>query len=540
MQRIRYVILAVLVVVLVSPTIPTQAYPVSGYSRIYEGIEYATGYATSPRNMRAFATRISLQNPDVWIYASHDNGGAPYEVALQTTPSFLGDHGLKAGVNTCFYNAGLSPNTDILGLLVSNGTPVSPTDMGLESQMCFDYLKNASLVDRDSTPDGVYNGCGTGGRILSNGSFVGDVADLQPRTALGLSQDNKYLIMVVVDGRQPGWSDGANFYDLAQWLIDFGAYNGANFDGGGSTTLSIWGMGLYVNRPCYGYARSVGANLGAGSIDCGSIGPAACANSANRIDVLTRGSANGPYVKTYTPAGGWAPLVNLGGGTLDTPAICWWNTNSMSAFLRGINNQMHINTWNGNSWSGWSSLGGNCTSGPAACSWGPGRIDTFVRGSDNAMWWSYYNNGVWTNAGSLGGNCTSAPAACSWGSGRIDTFVRGSDNAIWHQSYSDGTWSAGASLGGYATSAPAACSWGSGRIDTVVRGSDNALYWQYYQNGNWSAGTSLGGVCAGAPTICSPGAGTLYVFVRGTNDHLYQNIYANSAWSGYYDLGAYY
>jgi hypothetical protein len=89
--------------------------------------------------------------------------------------------------------------------------------------------------------------------------------DIQPRTFMGLSADRRYLIMICVDGRQPGWSEGCHHPEAAQWLLDFGAWDGVNMDGGGSTVMVREDVGV-VNRPCYGYVRSVAAHLGVLSI----------------------------------------------------------------------------------------------------------------------------------------------------------------------------------------------------------------------------------------------------------------------------------
>ena len=60
-----------------------------------------------------------------------------------------------------------------------------------------------------------------------------------PRTALGLSQDNRYLYMMVIDGRQPGWSDGATLEEIGQWLSRLGAWTGLNMDGGGASAMAM-------------------------------------------------------------------------------------------------------------------------------------------------------------------------------------------------------------------------------------------------------------------------------------------------------------
>lgn len=266
MQRLRFLlIITALVIAFGLQTIPTQAYSVGGWNRIYEGVHYATGYVTSPRMMRAFALRIDLHNPNVSVYNSHDNGAAAYEVALQTTPAFLSEHGMEAAVNSCYFDAGLSPNTNIEGLLISNGALVSSWQAARQSELLVTASKIASIVYATGNPSGIYNACSGDAYLLQNGTPVGDNTDPQPRTTAGLSDDGRYIYLVCVDGRQPGWSDGATIYDMGLWQQSFGAYNAINLDGGGSTTMSISGMGSYVNRPCYGYARSVGASFGVNS-----------------------------------------------------------------------------------------------------------------------------------------------------------------------------------------------------------------------------------------------------------------------------------
>jgi exopolysaccharide biosynthesis protein len=50
-----------------------------------------------------------------------------------------------------------------------------------------------------------------------------------------------------VDGRQPGVSTGMSLEMLAELLLEFGAVEAMNLDGGGSTTMVIHNK--VVNRP---------------------------------------------------------------------------------------------------------------------------------------------------------------------------------------------------------------------------------------------------------------------------------------------------
>ncbi|MBL8182090.1 MAG: phosphodiester glycosidase family protein [Blastocatellia bacterium] len=66
-----------------------------------------------------------------------------------------------------------------------------------------------------------------------------------PRTAVAKLKDGKFL-MITVDGRSED-SAGIDLYDLAKLLLEFGATDAMNLDGGGSTTMFL--DGKVVNKP---------------------------------------------------------------------------------------------------------------------------------------------------------------------------------------------------------------------------------------------------------------------------------------------------
>ncbi len=66
-----------------------------------------------------------------------------------------------------------------------------------------------------------------------------------PRTAVAKLKDGKFL-MITVDGRSES-SAGINLYDLASYLLELGASDALNLDGGGSTTMFV--NGRLVNQP---------------------------------------------------------------------------------------------------------------------------------------------------------------------------------------------------------------------------------------------------------------------------------------------------
>lgn len=83
------------------------------------------------------------------------------------------------------------------------------------------------------------------------------VRDTHPRTAIGLKNDGKTIVLVVVDGRQPTRSMGITMIDLANYMKDeLGCVQAMNLDGGGSSTMVV--RGELVNFPSdLGGAREV-------------------------------------------------------------------------------------------------------------------------------------------------------------------------------------------------------------------------------------------------------------------------------------------
>ena len=85
------------------------------------------------------------------------------------------------------------------------------------------------------------------GQVIDNNvDGTGSFFARHPRTGVGTTPDGKVLL-VVVDGRQPGYSVGMTLEEFAELFVSLGADRALNLDGGGSTTMVI--NGRIVNRP---------------------------------------------------------------------------------------------------------------------------------------------------------------------------------------------------------------------------------------------------------------------------------------------------
>jgi len=154
------------------------------------------------------------------------------------------------------------------GLAVGAGEPWADTADGNGSGFIAFGLGRAEVsmpaVVVDSAPSWVRE-LVSGRRPLVNEGvpYPMDEGDLctvrHPRTAAGLSQDGRTAYLVVVDGRSTA-SVGMRCTELADLMVDLGAWNAVNLDGGGSSAMWVRGSGV-VNVPSDGSQRVVANHL---------------------------------------------------------------------------------------------------------------------------------------------------------------------------------------------------------------------------------------------------------------------------------------
>ncbi|GGU40905.1 hypothetical protein GCM10010178_36790 [Lentzea flava] len=116
---------------------------------------------------------------------------------------------------------------------------------------------------RSRTSNGSRPHTAIGGRhlLVENGRNVAPADPVHPRTAVGFSADGRKMVMLTVDGRQNPYLPGLNLRDLADAMIELGAHNALNLDGGGSSTMLAREPGTtelkVVNTPSDGAERPI-------------------------------------------------------------------------------------------------------------------------------------------------------------------------------------------------------------------------------------------------------------------------------------------
>ena len=158
------------------------------------------------------------------------------------------DEGAIAAINAgAFFDngtAGPEVGATPLGLVYAGGkcvwTQGTPNERGFAGLNKDNVLVVAQdLTQAQAEAQNIRDGCGFGPVLIMNGEISQEAyssnSGLNPRTVIGQRKDGA-IIFLCVDGRQAG-SLGATYADLIDIMLEYGAYNACNMDGGSSSVM---------------------------------------------------------------------------------------------------------------------------------------------------------------------------------------------------------------------------------------------------------------------------------------------------------------
>lgn len=188
-------------------------------SRVYTGISNKNGFSRNVPGKR-LTEAIEEENAVAAVNAGafFDNGTAGPEVG--STPE-----GLVYSDGKCVWKTGAPPNgssgfagfndEDILVVSQKNLTEAEAEALNIRDGCCF----GPALIINEEVNMEAYN---------SSSGF-------NPRTAIGQRADGA-VIFVCIDGRQAG-SPGGTYADIIDIMVEYGAVNACNMDGGSSSVM---------------------------------------------------------------------------------------------------------------------------------------------------------------------------------------------------------------------------------------------------------------------------------------------------------------
>ncbi len=218
--------------------------------RLFTGVDYARKVVLSPRPMVIHVITIDLRTKGLrFLVTPPDANGSQYPLRARTTSQFMREFGVQIAVN----GDGFSPwwSRSPADYYPHMGDPVRPRgDTASRGKVYWTSTENVPTLFITShnqmsfdAPHKPFNAISGEYLLVMGGDPIPDLdnSTTQPRTAIGYSKSGRYLYLVVVDGRQPLYSEGITLSELANLMISLGAQYAMNLDGGGSSTMVVEG-----------------------------------------------------------------------------------------------------------------------------------------------------------------------------------------------------------------------------------------------------------------------------------------------------------
>jgi hypothetical protein len=215
---------------------------------IVEGVQYVRMRVALPRPQSIYCMRIDAQRPGLRFHTTgrHPQWRENSEETVRTTTRDFMRESRAAGVNMVIainadafepWPAPWSERTatNLRGLAISDGVLVSPPTAS-PSFVVYDDGRVA-VTEAVQNLAGIRTAVSGFAMVLDDGGVIVGNDSIHPRTGIGVSRDASYVYFVVIDGRRHA-SQGATTEEVGEWLLSFGAWDGINLDGGGSSTMA--------------------------------------------------------------------------------------------------------------------------------------------------------------------------------------------------------------------------------------------------------------------------------------------------------------
>ena len=210
---------------------------------------------TTVNNTQVYLADVKLSSSEYLKTAFAQNTFGT-NVTAKTSETAADNNAILA-INGDYYGANST------GYVIRNGVVYRDTvrenfnngDLAIYKDGSFKIIYEDQISAEQLVKDGVINLLAFGPALVENGEIavgknqeVGQAMASNPRTAIGIIDENHYII-VVSDGRTSE-SKGLSLYQMAEVMKSYGVKTAYNLDGGGSSTLYF--NGQVINKPTTG------------------------------------------------------------------------------------------------------------------------------------------------------------------------------------------------------------------------------------------------------------------------------------------------
>ena len=210
---------------------------------------------TTVNSTQVYVADVTVSSSDYLKTAFAQNAFGT-NVTAKTSETATDNNAILA-VNGDYYGANST------GYVIRNGVVYRDTvredssngDLAIYKDGSFKIIYEDQISAEQLVKDGVVNLLAFGPALVENGEIavgtneeVGQAMASNPRTAIGIIDENHYII-VVSDGRTSE-SKGLSLYQMAEVMKSYGVKTAYNLDGGGSSTLYF--NGQIINKPTTG------------------------------------------------------------------------------------------------------------------------------------------------------------------------------------------------------------------------------------------------------------------------------------------------
>lgn len=213
-----------------------------------EWANYPDGIRIEHFSGRTYDAHVMIVRDPSRVYMATSTENFSYNTPGTRITEEINNEGAVAATNAgAFFDDGTA-STKVgsvpLGLVYAGGrcvwTQGTPNERGFAGFNKDNILVVAQdLTQAQAEAQGIRDGCGFGPVLIMNGEISQEAyssnSGLNPRTVIGQRKDGA-VIFLCVDGRQAG-SLGATYADLIDIMLEYGAYNACNMDGGSSSVM---------------------------------------------------------------------------------------------------------------------------------------------------------------------------------------------------------------------------------------------------------------------------------------------------------------